>query len=154
VPGFGGALDLLLGEAGIVDQQLGVGSGGDRRWRGRGVAGDHDRASGSRRAHHLLRRHGAVGALDYLPPLQGRESRPFLDSGGTRGGGIEAARPGRLDQRIAKGPGAVGGFEGLDLVFVSLDSFARRQLDQLEAEAETADQRLEVANSCFNPGGP
>ena len=45
VPGFGRPLDLLLGEAGVVDQQLGVGGGGDRRRRGGGVAGEDNRCA-------------------------------------------------------------------------------------------------------------
>src|SRR6185295_7283142 len=52
VPGLGGALHLLLGEGGIVDQQVGVGGGGDGGGAGRAVAGDHDRAAAAARAHH------------------------------------------------------------------------------------------------------
>ncbi len=54
-------------------------------------------------------------------------------------------RPGRcgLDQGVAVGAHAVARFEGLHLVAVVGDRVARLQLDQLQREAEPADQRLE-----------
>ena len=109
---------------------------------------------GARGSHHLLGRDRAVGALDLLPPLQRREGRAFPHPGGDRRGGIEAAGALGLDQRVAVGAGAVGGLEGLDLVVVVLDRLAGGQLDQLEAEAEPADQRLQDSEELLQTRRP
>ena len=69
VAGLGGALDVLLGEAGVVDQQLGVGGGGHGGRAGRGVAGDDDGAARPARADHVLGADGPGCALHLLPAL-------------------------------------------------------------------------------------
>ena len=120
VAGFERPLDLLLGEAGVVDQQLGAA----RRLRpspaGAGVAGDHDRPPGSGLAHHLLGRAPARRLpCDRLPALQGGEGGAFGHAEPLRGLEVETAGPLVLDQRVAEGAHAVLDLEGLDLVVSS-----------------------------------
>src|SRR6476620_4011100 len=67
VAGLGGALDLRLGEGGVVDQEVGVGCGGDGRGAGGVVPVNHDRGPGPPRAHHRVGGKVALVALDFSP---------------------------------------------------------------------------------------
>ncbi len=154
VAGLGGALGVLLGEAGVVDEQVGVGGGGDRLRRGRGVAADHDRAAVPARPHHLLGPHRPRRPLDLLPALQRRERRPFGDACGPGRTGVEPTGPRLLDQGVAVGAHLVARFEGLDLVPIVADRLAGRQLDQVETEAQPSDERLEVGEQVAQPRRP
>ena len=74
VAGVGGALRLLLGEARVVDQQLGAARRPRASLAGRGVAGDR-RACGPRATRPSPRRADRPGgALDRLAALQARRS--------------------------------------------------------------------------------
>ena len=66
VPGLGRALDLLLGKARVVDEQLRPVGGDPGHLAGRGVAADDELAPGARLAHHLARVDRAGAALDAL----------------------------------------------------------------------------------------
>ena len=120
VAGFGGALDLLLGEAGVVDQQLGVGGGGHGRRAGRGVAGDDDRAARARLGpdHLLGRGPGRTRPATSSPRCSAAKAGPSGTPSALGGLDVEAARALLLDQRVAVGAHAVRGLEGLDLVVV------------------------------------
>ena len=117
VAGFGGALGVLLGEAGVVDEQVGVGGGGDRRRRGRGVAGDHDRAARPRLAPSPARA-APSPPTPRPPPRAAAPRRPALRRRRRRLAASGSKRPGPLllDQRVAVGAHVVARLEGLDLV--------------------------------------
>src|SRR4051812_3729808 len=121
VAGFRRALDLLLGEGGVVNQQVGVGGRGDGGGARRGGAGDRERAARPGRAHHPGGGDGARLPLRRLASLQGGIGRSFGHTGGRGGGGVEASRPLRLDQRVAERAAAVSRLEGTDLVAVTRD---------------------------------
>src|SRR3954463_11357972 len=91
VAGFRRALDLLLGEGGVVNQQVGVGGRGDGGGARRGVAGDRERAARPARPHHPVGSDGSGFTLDRLASLQGGIGRalraPRRRGGGGGGGG-------------------------------------------------------------------
>ena len=137
------ALGLLLGEAGVVNEEVRPAGGLDRCRRGAGVAGDRDRPPGAALPHHLLRRDRPGGALDRLTSLQSGERRPFGDAEGLCGLEVESAGPLVLDQRVAAGTDAVGDLEGADLGVLELHHVAGLEFDQVETEADPPDQLAE-----------
>ena len=137
-----------------MDQQVGVGGGGDRGGGRRGVAGDDDRAAAAARSHHLVRRDRTGVALDRLSALERRVGGPFRDAGSGGRGGIEPSRPLGLDKGVAVGAGAVLGFERAHLVFVVLDRFSGRQLDQLERVPEATEEGREDLKELRQPRRP
>ena len=142
-----GALRLLLGEAGVVDEQLGAAGGLDRRLRRGPVSPVITTVRPGRGLpHHLLGRDRARGALDRLAALQRGEGRAFGHAEPLRRLEVEAARALVLDQRVAAGADAVLDLEGADLGALELDHVARLELDQVELEADPPDQRPSVLN--------
>ena len=124
-PVSSGALGLLLGEAGVVDEQLGAAGGLDGRLAGAGVAGDRDRPARAGLPHHLLGPDAARRAVDRLAPLQGGEGGAFGHAEPLRRLEVEAAGPLVLDQGVAAGADAVLDLEGADLGALELDHVAR-----------------------------
>ena len=106
-----------------------------------------DRAAGAaRRPSPARARPGPSAPSTSSPRCSAAKAGPSGTPGGLgRGAGSKRPGPLGLDQRVAVGAGAaVRGLEGLDLVAVVRDRVARLQLDQVEREAEPADQRREA----------
>ena len=144
VAGVERALGLLLGEAGVVDEQLGAPGRLDGRPARRGVAGDHDRPARARaRPSPPPGSTGPSEPATVSPRWRAAKAGPsgtprrFAASG--------SKRPGRscLDQGVAAGADAVLDREGADLAALDLDRVARLHFDQLEPEADLADQPAE-----------
>ena len=150
----GGALRLLFGEAGVVDEQLGAAGGLGRRLARRGVAGDDHGAAGARLPHHVLGADRAGSPLDLLAALQRGEGRAFRHAEPLRGIGVETTGPVLLDQRVAAGANAVLDREGAHLASLERDRVAGLQLDQFQLEPDPPDdpgQRLEQAAQAARP---
>ena len=99
VVGVEGAARLLLGEARVVDEQLGAGGRRHRCVARPGVAGDRHRAARPLRADHGGGLDPALGPVDGLAALEGSEGR----SSGTpsRFAASMSNRPGRGDSTSA-----------------------------------------------------
>src|SRR4029077_3830413 len=154
VAGVGGALGLLLGEAGVVDEQLPSLAGLTRRPAGSRVAGDDDRAAGARLAHHRAGLDRPLGAVNPLAPLQRREVGAFLHAELLRGLRVEASRTLPLDQRVADGAHAVLDREGAHLGAVAGDRIAGLQFDQVELVADPADHPAETLDQVTQAARP
>ena len=158
VPGFGGALDLLLGKAGVVDQQLGVGGSGDRRRRGSGVASEDDRAAqGVTVPSPAHRGAGPWGRPSTSSPLcSAANAGPSFGAGGRVAAGRgrtargDPPRPGRSHRRERRGrPRRTGP--------------RNRRRSTASPAASSISSRpkpsrpisgFRVPNSSFNPGSP
>ena len=114
------------------------------------VAGDHDPATGPRRADDLLGPH----AGDLLPALQAPEVRPLRHAERARRGGVEAARPVVLDERVAVRRHAVLDREGGDEIAVEADLLVRLELDELERVARAPDHGAHRLEQRLQPGRP
>ena len=147
VPGGGGALALLVGEARVVDEQLGAVGGGERRAAGCRVAGDDDPPPAPRLPYHLPRAHDrSVRSLHLLSALEPPEVGTVGDPEPRRRLGVEVTGPIVLDQRVAVGAGAVLDRIALDPVAVVLDRLTGLELDEVDLvrqPAEEQSQRLE-----------
>ena len=132
VAGLGRPLELVVGEAPIVHQQLGLVGGHPGHLARRGVPGDHDLAAPAGLAHHLLGANLAVGPRHGLAGLKPAEVGPGLDPQARRQLGVEAPRPLVLDQRVAVGANLMLDLEAADLVALMTNRLALVELDQLD----------------------
>ena len=130
VAGVERALGLLLGEAGVVDEELGAPRRLDRRLTGAGVAGDDDRPPGRDSPTTCSGPDRPGGALHPLASLQRGEGRAFPDAQPLGLLRVESARPLVLDQGVAEGPHAVLDRKGADLASLERDPVAGLELDQ------------------------
>ncbi len=129
---FGGSLGLLVGEARIVDQELGL----VRRQRGHlagsGVARHHHLSAAPHRSHHLLGLDRAVWAPHRLSRLEPAEIGAGTDAELLGERGIEPPRPLVLDQGVAVGANPMIHPERADLVPGVADRFPLLELHELE----------------------
>ena len=121
----------------------------------RGVAGEHDLASGTRRAEHRVGRdHPPVGERDRLAALE----RPALaaDRDAERVGGCGSKLPGRVAPRRARSRprAAVVRTRRLDPVLVALERLARPERDELDGIGELPRSRPRSPKRSERPGGP
>ena len=136
VRGLAGAVGVLLGERGLVHEQVGFVCGDLQRLARRGVAREDDLAPLAFGAHDLL----GQDAADGLAALQAAEVGAGLDAELLGELGVEVAGARVLDDRVAEGDGrAVADGHGGDQVTVALDALRRLELDDFEAR--TANDR-------------
>ena len=135
-----------------MDQELGAAGGLDGRGAGRGVAGDDDGPARPRLPHHVGRADRPVGAGHGLATLEGGEVGAFGDPEPLRLLGVEAAGPLELDQRVAAGANAVLDRKRLDLAAIDVDPVPGLDLDQVEREAEAADEPAEGPEEVLEAG--
>jgi hypothetical protein len=132
-----GAIALLLGERGLVDEQVRP-VRGDPHGVGRcGVAGDDQLAPRPRRAHDLIRRHPA----DRLAALQPPEVRPGHDAQALRLGRVEFTGALVLPQHPGQGRDAVLDADGRQRVTVAAHLGTRLHLLDRQLVAHPAVDR-------------
>ena len=132
VPGLQGALELLVGEGRLVDEDVGLVRGDLEHLARRRVARQHDLAPRAIGAHDLLGMH----AVDDLAALQASEVGPEGHAQARRQLGVEAARARLLDDRVAEGAAAVAHVERRHLVAVVGDLVAGLEIDDVERVAQ------------------
>ncbi len=150
--GFNRSLELALGEAPIVHEQLGLVGSHPGHLAGRGIPGDHDLAAPAWLAHHLLGANLAVCARHGLAGLKPAEVGPGLDAQPRRQLGVEAPRPLVLDQRVAVGADLMLDREAAHLVALVANRGALVELDQLDLVRDPADDSAEGLEQRLQPG--
>ena len=116
------AVRPVVGERGVVNEQVGVLGGVNGLLRGAGVPGVDESAAGAGVADDLFGEND--GAVLQLDGGAGVELLEFRADGNAQFLGVvavEAALPFVLDQRVAERVGVVVGSEGADLVVVAPD---------------------------------
>ncbi len=140
-------LGLLLGEGGLVDQQVTPLCGLDRGLAGSCVAGIHDGAAWTRGPQHFVRRHlTAAGSADHLTPLQATEEGPSWDAELERLLRVELAGALVLPQHVPVGTARVVGKVGGDLVPGLTDR--RRRLESSDLHWKAQLLQLETHRLC------
>ena len=154
VAGLDRSLELAVGEAPIVHEQLGLVGGHPGHLARRGVPGDHDLAAAARLAHHLLGANLAVAPLHGLAGLKPAEVGAGLDPQARRQLGVEAPRPLVLDQRVAVGADLMLDLEAAHLVALVANRLALVELDQLDLVGDPAHDSVEGLEQAPQPGRP
>ncbi len=146
---------LLVGERGVVDEDVGGARDLEHRARRARVAREHDLPPRAGRPEHLLRVHPAsLFEDDDLAALEGAVARARLDAQRPRRLDVEATGAGRLDERVAVRSRPVAHLEDDDSVPVSLERVAWTKLDEVEAVRELPEDPLERREQVHEPGRP
>ena len=140
------SLELVVSEAPIVHEQLGLMGGHPGHLARRGVPGDHDLAAAAGLAHDLLGANQAVAPRHGLAGLKPAEVGAGLDPQARRQLGVEAPRPLVLDQRVAMGANLMLDPEAAHLVAVVANRLALVELDQLDLVGDPAHDSWRASN--------
>ena len=151
-PVCGRALDLLLGEARVVDEQLRLVRGDPGHLAGRGVAADDELAPRARLAHHLARVDRAGAALDALAALEALELGARRNPEPLGRLGVEPAGALVLDQRVAVRAHPVLDLERPHLVAVVTHGLRGPELDQLDLVADPPEDPPQGFEELDQPG--
>src|SRR5690606_32575417 len=142
VAGRAGAVHLVVGEGGVVDQEVRLPRHLDRAPRGPRVARVDDLPARARRPHDVLRPHDPAVHLDRLAAVQLAEQRPFRHAQLARTLRVEAAAALVLGEHVAQGTSAVLRAVRDEVVAVTLDALVRLQLVDLDAERHALDAEV------------
>src|SRR3954451_5316916 len=137
VAGLQRAVELVGGERGLVDQDVGAVGGHADHVAGAGVPREDQAAPAACLPYDLLRRH----AVDGLAALQAAEVGTGCDAQPRGQLGVEAAGPVALDERVAVGLAAVADAQRVDLVAVELDDRVGLEVDGGQAVLQAAEHR-------------
>ena len=140
VAGLGGAWRFFFRERCLVDVEIRIAGGFDRRVAGARVSGDDDAAARARGADQVGRiDRAAIAECDYAAAVQFTPERAFRDAACAREVGVETTEAQIFRDRVADGgASAVRGGEGADRVAVARDRRAGCDLARdRSAEAES-----------------
>lgn len=155
VPGLVRALPLLLGEAGVVDEHVGVGGDVEHRAGGARVARQDDLPARTGGPEHLVRAHlPAAADGDRLPALEPSEERPGRNAQRARRLDVEAARPRLLHERVAVRGHPVVDAEDDEPVAVPLERVAVAELDEVEPVGQLPEDAPERREELDEPRRP
>jgi hypothetical protein len=152
VRGLVGALAFLLGERGLVNEDVGALGNLEHRRRRCRVARQYDRPPGPRVAQHLFGHDpSAVAQYDGFPGLKAAEVRPRLHAERLGCRHVEAPRPGHLDEGIAVRRHAVGDSEHDHAVVAAVEHVAVVELDELESVRKPPEDALQRREQVGEP---
>ena len=149
-----GAVALLLGEGGLVDEDVRALGDLEHARRGRCVAREDDLPPGPGLAQDLLRPHLAAGHPDGLPRLEAPEVRSGRHAERRCGLDVEPPGPRQLDERVAVRRDPVGDAEHDDAVVTAVEHVPVPELDELEAVREPSEDALERGEQIPEAGRP